>query len=288
MNHRWNRVFEIVVDGSIRNCRSVSGGCIHEAFWVTTDDGRDFFVKTNANAPAEMFAREAEGLKAIAATAAIRVPEVIGFEEPSGNVLILEAIATGHTNRRFFESFGRQLARMHRAGSAAQFGFDSDNFLGNTPQPNRPSGCWVEFWRERRLGYQLDLARTNGHGNAELFRRGETLLRRLDQILATADERPALLHGDLWSGNFLASLDGEPILIDPAVYYGSREAEFGMTLLFGGFDSVFYDAYQEEWPLQDGYLERFEIYKLYHLLNHLNLFGSSYLDGCLSVLRQFT
>ena len=165
-------------------------------------------------------------------------------------------------------------------------GFAHDNYLGSTPQQNPWQVDACELWRRHRLGYQLELARHNGQSNAELDRLGDRLLDRLDQWLGTLDEPASLLHGDLWSGNYLVSTAGQPVLIDPAVYCGPREADLAMTQLFGGFERSFYEAYESSWPLPPGSGERLEIFKLYHLLNHLNLFGGGYRASCLAILRR--
>ncbi len=154
------------------------------------------------------------------------------------------------------------------------------------PQPNPWTRSWLEFFRRHRLGHQLELARRQGRADGELDRLGERLLDRLDQWLDVPGEPPCLLHGDLWSGNFMVGPQGEPVLIDPACYYGHREAELAMTQLFGGFAPEFYAAYEEAWPLPPESAPRVAIYKLYHLLNHLNLFGGSYRGQCVGVLRR--
>lgn len=252
-------------------------------------DGRKLFLKSNHQS-SNLFHAEARGLAAIAATNTLRVPDVVGVgSTPSGmEFLILELIESGRPKDGFFEKFGRKLALMHKRGRNEQYGFDADNYIGSTLQPNAWNRNWVEFWAEKRIRHQLRLATDNGFGNSELVRLGERLISQLDQSIGSLAEGPALIHGDLWSGNYLISATGDPVLIDPAVYFGSRESEFGMTTLFGGFGSEFYDAYNEVWPLNDGWEIRTEIYKLYHLINHLNLFGSGYLDSCLDLLKKLT
>lgn len=272
---------------AVRGERAVGGGCISDARLVDLADGRSLFVKSNRAALAEMFEREAESLRALEAVGALRVPAgaVAGVAGATAWIA-MEAIASGSPGPRFWEDFGEGFARLHREGRAERFGFLHDNFLGSTPQPNGRLDDWTEFWRERRLGFQLRLARERGRSDAELDRLGDRLLERLDELLADADERPSLLHGDLWSGNFLAGAGGEPVLVDPACYYGHREADLAMTRLFGGFDARFYAAYESAWPLAPGHAERLPLYQLYHLLNHLNLFGGGYRGQCLAVLRR--
>ena len=277
----------------VAGTRPAGGGCIHRAEIVELDDGRRFFVKSNPSPPPGIFEREAEGLAALAATGTLRVPQPLGTGARPLAFLVMEAIATGRRGAGFSATFGRRFARLHRAndeaasGRVTRHGFDHDNHIGATPQPNPWTDDWVDFFRRHRLGHQLDLARSGGVSDPALDRLGDRLLDRLDQLIGEPDEPPCLLHGDLWSGNFMVDAGGEPVLIDPAAYYGRREADLAMTLLFGGFDDRFYSAYEEVWPLAPGSDERLEIYKLYHLLNHLNLFGRGYRGGCVAILKRF-
>ncbi len=269
--------------------RPVGGGCINNACEVELGDGRRFFVKSNSSAPPRFFESEAEGLEALAEAAAIRVPAVVAWspEEPGEDFIVLERIDSGRPGPGFFEDFGRRFADLHRRATSERYGFERDNYIGSTLQLNRWTADWTEFWRRNRLAYQLDLARRNGLSDPSLDRLGDRLLDRLDELIAEPAEEPCLVHGDLWSGNFMADHEGAPVLIDPAAYFGRREADLAMTLLFGGFDRRFYDAYEETWPLEPGSEDRLAIYKLYHLLNHLNLFGGGYHAGCLNILRRF-
>jgi len=273
--------------------QAVSGGCIHDSRLVELADGRRYFVKADDSAASDLFEREAEGLAALAAAEAIRVPrDPLPGRAGSHLFLVLEAISTGRPASGFWEDFGRRFAALHRntardSGRPQSFGFAHDNYLGGTPQPNPWSADWVDFFRRHRLGHQLVLAGERGRSTPQLARLGERLGDRLDTLIGLPDEPGCLLHGDLWSGNFLADDAGAPVLVDPAAYHGHREADLAMTRLFGGFDERFYAAYEEAWPLPAGSRERQEIYQLYHLLNHLNLFGGSYLAGCLSVLRRY-
>jgi fructosamine-3-kinase len=230
-------------------------------------------------------------LEALAALGEVRVPRdpVTGGGE--GGVppfLVMEAITSGRPGPGFSADFGRRLARLHRATRGGRFGFPHDNYLGSTPQPNEWSADGCEFFRRRRLGHQLALAHANGLADRELSRLGERLLERLDRWLDLRGEPACLLHGDLWGSNYLIDEAGAPVLIDPAAYYGHREADLAMTHLFGGFDAAFYAGYEEEWPLAPGHDERLPIYELYHLLNHLNLFGTGYRGRCLAILRRYT
>lgn len=277
-------------DSKVMSTEPVSGGCINSAICCNLNNGKRYFVKHNNDLPG-LFRLEADGLEAIRATAAFKIPDLIGVGETKSGTqfLVLEFIPAAPKSNDFFETFGRQLAEMHQANDQqTRFGFSSDNFIGSTPQKNTWHQNWAEFFAVERLGFQLKLANLNGLANSELNERCDKLILQLDRFIGPASEPPALLHGDLWSGNYLVSPDGNPVLIDPAVYYGARESEFGMIKLFGGFNSRFYHAYNEAYPLTEGWEQRTEIYQLYHLLNHLNLFGTSYLPQCLQILRKLS
>ena len=270
----------------------VAGGSIHHAFRVDLAGGRRLFVKAHDAAPRGTFEREAEGLAALAAAGALRTPRDPLPGAPTGvSFLVMEWIEAGRPGPGFFEDFGRRLARLHRVtaeagGHGGRFGFARDNWLGATPQPNDWSADWVEFWRRSRLDHQLRLARASGLSDRTLDRLGDRLMARLGEWIDVPAEPPCLLHGDLWGGNYLADERGEPVLIDPACYYGHREADLAMTRLFGGFAPGFYAAYEEEWPLPPGSAERLAIYELYHLLNHLHLFGRSYRGRAVAILER--
>lgn len=263
------------------------GGCINRAFVLRTEDGTRFFLKSNEGALPGLFEREAEGLEALGAVDALRVPRVLGVGPAEQPFLLLEAIATGPRPGGFSEEFGRAFARLHRESQDDRSGFPHDNYIGSTPQPNTWTETWPEFFRRHRLGYQIHLARQRGLSTRALDRSMDSLLDRLDELLDVPGEVACLLHGDLWGGNYLVDDRGQAVLIDPATYYGHREADLAMTRLFGGFDGLFYAAYEEEWPLPPSASERLEIYQLYHLLNHLNLFGRGYLDQCLGIARRY-
>ncbi len=254
--------------------RHLGGGCINTAVRLTDGD-RSYFVKLNSAALLPMFEAESEGLRAMAGSRTLRVPEPLCFgltEEQS--YLVMEYIEMGHAGRDGSALAGRQLAGMHRT-LWDRFGWTLDNTIGSTPQHNRPGSDWIAFWREQRLGFQLQLAARNGYGGS-LQRGGERLLDGF-HVLIDHDPEPSLLHGDLWGGNLAYDRDGRPVIFDPAVYYGDREADLAMTELFGGFGNNFYAAYRERWPLDPGYATRKTLYNLYHILNHLNLFGGGYL-----------
>lgn len=251
----------------------VGGGCINTTE-VLAGGGRRYFVKLNDATRLDMFEAEAEGLAEIAASKSVRVPHPVCSGVHDGQAyLVLEHLDIG----RGGESdalLGRQLAAMHRV-TQARFGWRRDNTIGSTPQINSEEPDWLEFYREHRLRYQLELAAAGGHGG-RLQRRGELLLEKLPAFFGGHLPQPSLLHGDLWGGNHAALRDGTPVIFDPAVYYGDREADLAMTELFGGFGPDFYAAYRDAWPLDAGYRVRRELYNLYHVLNHLNLFGGGY------------
>jgi protein-ribulosamine 3-kinase len=276
----------------IRDNNSVGGGCISQAEKLTLEDGSCFFLKSHAHAPPQMFEAEAAGLKAMAAVTPpsamtpLRIPKVLGTGTRQPFIL-MEFIEEGRPKPSFSADFGRQLAEFHRASQSERFGFKMNNYIGSTPQPNPWTDRWLDFWREHRLAHQFELARRQGLTDASFNQLADRLLQRVDDHLAAPEEKAVLMHGDLWGGNYLVDKTGHAVLIDPATYYGRREADLAMTHLFGGFDAAFYRGYEEVWPLAAGSDDRLEIYKLYHLLNHLNLFGSSYRGGCLSIMRRF-
>jgi len=251
----------------------VGGGCINQA--VKFSDGcQHWFVKVNDAELLDMFEAEAEGLNAMAETRTIRVPRALctgSFENQS--YIVIEYISHGRSRSDSQQQAGRELAAMHRH-TAERFGWHRDNTIGATPQQNARSETWSGFWRTQRLGFQLELAARNGY-RGQLQTSGEQLLARFDTLIDHAPE-PSLLHGDLWGGNITFDTDGHPVIFDPAVYYGDREADLAMTELFGGFSSDFYAAYREAWPIEPGYRVRRQLYNLYHILNHLNLFGGGY------------
>jgi len=267
---------------ALRERREVGGGCINGA-WAVGDGQRRYFVKTNIDEHHAMFAAEAEGLAELAHTQTVRVPvPVVHGVAGDEAFLVLEYLELG--GRSADERFGRELAALHRT-TAPRFGWHRDNTIGITPQPNAWTDDWIEFLCERRLGHQLDLALARGAGKA-LRARGEQLLDRLPDLFSDYRPVPSLLHGDLWGGNAAVTRDGAPVIFDPAVYYGDREADLAMTELFGGFGPRFYAAYREAWPLDPGYPVRRDLYNLYHLLNHYNLFGGGYLMQAQSLIDR--
>ncbi|MGA7935013.1 MAG: fructosamine kinase family protein [Kovacikia sp.] len=256
----------------ISDRRSVGGGCINSGYSLS--DGRHtYFVKLNQAGQIAMFEAEAAGLQAMQATQSIRVPTPICWgAADADSYLVLEWIALGQGDSRSWEEMGRQLAAMHQASSGQGFGWERDNTIGSTPQINRWTQSWTEFWVECRINYQLQLAKRRGghfpnHGN---------LLAAIPRLLAGYTPQPSLVHGDLWSGNAAIAQSGQPVIFDPATYYGDREVDLAMTELFGRFPPEFYRGYNEVFPLDVGYKRRKTLYNLYHMINHFNLFGGGY------------
>lgn len=232
-----------------------------------------------------MFIKEANGLRELKKANAIRVPNIIATNE---ELLILEMLpVSSPTNRkRFFEQFGRQFAQLHRHTSD-QFGFTENNYIGSTSQINLPKmSSWKDFFVVNRLEFQFRLAEQNGYVDEVLASLFRTLEHKIDRLIPNDNEPPALLHGDLWSGNYVCLKNDVPAVIDPAVYFGHREADIAMTMLFGGFSESFYESYHNEYPLNDGWQRRCELYKLYHLFNHLNLFGDGYYSQVIGSIKS--
>lgn len=254
---------------------SVGGGCINTAMHIS-GQGHEYFLKLNDARKLDMFEAEADGLRELAAAHALRVPLPVctGISDRQAFIVMEALDMGGGAGVQGMTRLGEQLAQMHRHG-AAQFGWHRDNTIGSTPQSNTWTQDWLTFWCEQRLGYQLRLAARQGIGS-RVLQKGERLQDCLPVFFAGYQVTPSLLHGDLWSGNYGIARDGEPVIFDPAVYYGDREADLAMTELFGGFSPAFYDAYENAWPLDAGYAQRKRLYNLYHILNHFNIFGGGY------------
>lgn len=273
----WDSIAQQISDASGEPFRlgqrsAIGGGCINSTFQVE-DGARRYFVKLNEADRLAMFEAERDGLNEIAASHTVRVPQPLCAGVAAGkSFLAMEYLELG--GKGGAEQLGQQLAAMHRV-THERFGWYRDNTIGSTEQPNEETDDWFEFICERRLGHQLDLALKNGYGG-RLRRLGEETLDRFPDLFRNYLPPASLLHGDLWGGNFATMTSGEPVIFDPAVYYGDREADIAMTELFGGFPPAFYAAYNEAWPLDPGYPLRKLLYNTYHVLNHLNLFGGGY------------
>lgn len=276
----WQDIAQAITDATgtpfvLDGQSGIGGGCINTALKIS-GSGREFFVKLNRASLLDMFEAEADGLRDIAAAKAVRVPLPV-CTGISGNqaFIVMEYLAMGgRGGGAVMARLGDQLAQMHRY-TAEQFGWHRDNTIGSTPQVNDWMADWIHFWREQRLGYQLELAGKHGV-SARVLQKGELLQDKLNAFFTGYAPKSSILHGDLWSGNYGISRDGEPVIFDPAVYFGDREADLAMTELFGGFGSEFYAAYQAAWPLEAGYQQRKTLYNLYHILNHYNMFGGGY------------
>ena len=288
----------------IRSIARVGGGCINPSARLEGEDGKTYFLKWNEAAPSGMFEAEADGLTALASPGVLRIPEVLGWggrtsrDDPGW--LLLEFIPRGAAGKDYGLRLGEGLARLHgsapphppanadKAAGGPSFGWRRDNFIGSLPQANRETGRWAVFWRDARLGPQLKRARQLGYFSREDGRTLDRLLSRIEDILPPdGGQGPALLHGDLWSGNYYPDPSGAPVLIDPAVYRGEGEVDLSMMELFGSLPVGFLEAYGAMRPVPAEYETfRRDLYQLYYLLVHVNLFGRGYLGGSLAAARR--
>ena len=270
----------------IKSVSSVSGGCISSAYRITDENGNNYFLKCNPS-PKDLFIKESNGLTELKKADLIRVPEVIDSNE---EFLLTEFIASGSRSKNFFENFGRSFAQLHKY-TGKKFGFYENNYIGSNPQLNIPikseENDWVAFYFNKRILFQFKLAEKNGYAKKELIEGISFLEKNIHKIIGDSLEPPSLLHGDLWGGNYIIDENGNACLVDPAVYYGNREADLAMTKLFGGFSNEFYISYNDSYPLKEGYEYRENLYKLYHVLNHLNIFGTSYYSHVISLIKYY-
>ena len=269
----------------IKKFKPCSGGCINNGGELLTGE-ESFFLKWNsATRYPAMFATEGKGLKKLHNTGAINLPEFI-YDGEAGEYayILMEFIQPGARKPNYWELFGQQLAALH-GNSSEQFGLDHDNYIGSLPQYNNPHSDWPAFFIIERLERQLRMAFDDRALDRAIQRQFEVLFPRLEGYFPV--EQPALIHGDLWGGNLITNTAGNPCLIDPAVYYGHREAELAFTRLFGGFDREFYQVYQATFPLESGFDERCDLYNLYPLLVHVNLFGGGYALQVKGILKRF-
>lgn len=266
--------------------QAISGGDISEAYLLETETER-FFCKINKNAEAfEMFLAERSGLEAISKTNVIDTPLVLLCEKvEKGGFLLMEYIEPKKASSKEMELFGHQLAALHQFSGSETFGWNINNFIGSLSQSNNSYSDWPSFYIEERLLPQLKIACDLERLSKDEIPSEERLLKTCENLFP--ETKPSLLHGDLWSGNYLISTNGTPYLIDPAVFFGHNEVDIAMTRLFGGFDSSFYHAYSEHFPKVNGEKERNDIYQLYYLLVHLNLFGSSYKSSAIKILKTY-
>jgi protein-ribulosamine 3-kinase len=267
---------------SYKKFSAVGGGCINHGGQLKTSEGSYFIKWNDLQKYPGMFEAESKGLSVLYDAKSIRIPKVLAVGETEDEqFIILEMIESSAKSKNYWENLGQQLAALHRQTNV-QFGLDHQNYIGSLRQHNDFADKWVDFFIERRLAPQLELADIKSSVNTSLAKKFERLFEILPSFLP--EESPSLLHGDLWSGNLITDNHGNPCLIDPAVYYGHREAELAFTMLFGGFDKKFYGAYQEAFPLQEDFEQRADVYNLYPLLVHANLFGGSYMNQIHSIL----
>lgn len=287
LNNKIKSKIENILGSQITKMNSLSGGCISSSYKVNTKDGNSYFLKYNYSSGSDMFLTEAHGLQELDKPGVITIPKVISFDK---EFILLDLIENSGRSKNFSEDFGRKFAVLHKFNNE-KYGFYEDNYIGSNPQLNIPDNDeeknWTKFYFQKRILYQFHLAEKSGNSTSDLRSSISKLENKIDLIVTDNGEKPSLLHGDLWGGNYMVDKNGFACLIDPAVYYGNREADLAMTKLFGGFDSEFYRAYNEEFPLPDGYDYRENIYKLYHVLNHLNLFGSGYYSQAISLIKYY-
>ena len=274
--------FNIKID----NFTSVNGGDICNAYKIESES-QTYFLKTHQLSMYNMLQCEAINLSAIAATNTIKTPQAISYgQTTSYSYLLLEYLDLIHAGSH--AALGTGLAKLHQH-NATYFGWEQNNWIGSSTQPNDKQEDWVSFWRNMRLGHQFELAKTN-HAPRSLLKSCERLMYDFDSLFEDYSPKPSLLHGDLWSGNFAFIESDVPVIYDPASYYGDHEADLAMTELFGGFNQDFYSAYKENFPIDEGYRVRKNFYNLYHILNHFNLCGGGYATQaerlCLKVLNE--
>ena len=267
----------------VKETHSVGGGCINQGYKIQSLD-QQYFVKLNQASLMEMFVAEASGLKEMYQTQTLTIPYPICWGIVGNSCyLVLEWLDLGgRSNSEAWSKMGRKLAQMHRQGTSDCFGWKMNNTIGSTPQINNWMDNWGEFFAEQRIAYQLRLAKRRGGS----FPHTDKVIAAVKEHLAERKPVPSIVHGDLWSGNASITVAGEPVIFDPATYYGDRETDIAMTELFGGFPPSFYQGYNQQWKLDPGYKTRKNIYNLYHILNHFNLFGGGYGSQANRMIQQ--
>ncbi len=260
----------------IKQSTLIAAGNINQGIHLETSEG-DFFLKLNFSQNPDIFEREASGLLLLKQNCPLKIPQVYNYGSfEDRNFLLLEWIGSGRSNTQYWDELGEGLAQLHMA-TAELFGLEEDNYIASLNQNNNKSTSWTTFFIENRLEPLIGKAYYDQYISAEFLERFRKIYYKLDSLFPK--EKPALLHGDLWSGNVIKGKTGNPVLIDPAVYYGHREMDLAFSRLFGGFDERFYQAYDDVFPLEPDFENRIPIYNLYPLLVHLHLFGKSYLPG---------
>tara|TARA_Y100001960_G_C14647417_1_gene814089 strand:+ start:110 stop:976 length:867 start_codon:yes stop_codon:yes gene_type:complete len=286
MNENICKLLEPVFSQEIQilSISPVKGGCINQVSALTLTNGERLFLKQNHQPPKDFFTVEAKGLKLLAqAVGGPKIPKPLVWED---SLLILEYIEESSPGPDFAIHFAHSLAELHKV-TQSSFGLDHDNYIGTSPQKNVPTDNGLAFFRDQRLRVQQELARKTGKLPLSIDKSINKLCDQLENYVNVSGEKPALLHGDLWSGNYFPDQHQVPCIFDPATYFGLREADLAMTELFGRLPQKFYEAYHEAFPLNPGYEERKDLYNLYHLLNHLNLFGGSYLASIEKVIQRY-
>ncbi len=265
--------------------QAIGGGCINTAYKISNSK-HCYFIKLNQADQLAMFEAEYQGLLAIANSQTIKVPKAIctGIAGSYAYIVMQYLELSASRKQEGSELLGQQLAQMHQT-LQSQFGWQQDNTIGSTPQINTLTENWIDFWQHYRLGYQLKLAQKNG-ADSHTMKLANKLLANLKQFFSDYQASASLLHGDLWGGNYAYDHTGQPVIFDPAVYFGDRETDIAMTELFGGFSPKFYHAYNDVWPLDSGYQSRKTLYNLYHILNHFNLFGAGYLSQAKTMIQK--
>jgi len=284
-----NHLIEPLFGAKVETFFAISGGSINQTHVLNLTNGQRVFMKQNPSPPTDFFLAETRGLKLLSqAKNGPRIPKPFLVQSVSRpTFLLLEYIDSSSENENFSEQFALSLAELHRM-SQEHYGLDHDNYIGSTPQKNRLEKDGIVFFREQRIDFQRQLARRSGLLPVTIDKEIDSLCDELGKFLNISGEKPALLHGDLWSGNYFPDSEGKPCVFDPAVYYGLREADLAMTELFGRLPQKFYDVYQEVFPMNPGYEERKDLFNLYHVLNHLNIFGSSYLSSVQQIVKRYT
>lgn len=274
-------------EAEFADSKTAQGGCINDSQIVTLKDGRQFFVKTNPESKTRpgLFETEYDALLLLAEPGVIHVPKPIAC---SDDFIVIETFIEGAPAADWQEQMGRSLAELHTATKTERFGFEKDNYLGMSKQINSWQDDWHSFWRDQRLGLQLKRLSMITDKSDPILTKSGKLMSRLESLLCDIEEPAVLLHGDLWSGNAAANEKGQPVIFDPASYYGHREAEIGMMRMFGGFDARCEAAYAEVWPLEDGSEQRISLYRLYHEINHFILFGYNYYRSCIKTIDSLT
>lgn len=277
---------EKLLETEVSSSQSIGGGSINRASKITTIKGKLYFIKWNQSAPADMFAKEKRGLNLLAsAKTALRIPDAVNTGWSDGTYYILmEFIEEKTGGEEASEKFGKELAKLHKI-TAEQFGLKYDNYIGRLVQPNHQTDNWIDFFIEHRLKIQLKQAVDAGKLQNKTVKNFNELYKKLSDLLP--EEPASLLHGDLWGGNYFFDIEGQAAIFDPAVYYGNREIEIAFTHLFGGFSLAFYEAYNQTFPLQPNFRKRKDIYNLYPLLVHTNMFGGHYGRQVEGILKRF-